>query len=46
VEDQLRRFFGSSAGKIRHAPLLAEAVDPERVPLPLGALLAHVAAHG
>jgi hypothetical protein len=42
VEDQLRRFFGSSAGKIRHAPLLVEAVDLERVPRPLAALLAHV----
>jgi hypothetical protein len=42
VEDQLRRFFGSSAGKIRHAPLLAEAVDLERVPRPLAAVLAHV----
>ena len=46
VEDQLRRFFGSSAGKIRHAPLLAEAVDLDRVPPPLAALLAHVTAHG
>jgi hypothetical protein len=43
VEDQLRRFFGSSAGKIRHAPLLVvEAVDLDRVPRPLAALLAHV----
>jgi hypothetical protein len=46
VEDQLRRFFGSSAGKIRHAPLLAEAVDLERVPRPLAALLAHVTVPG
>jgi hypothetical protein len=45
VEDQLRRFFGSSAGKIRHAPLLVEAIDLERVPRPLAALLAHVTAH-
>jgi hypothetical protein len=45
VEDQLRRFFGSSAGKIRHAPLLAEAVDLDRVPRPLAALLAHVTVH-
>jgi hypothetical protein len=43
IEDQLRRFFGSSAGKIRHAPLLAGAVALERVPLPLAALLEHVA---
>jgi hypothetical protein len=42
VEDQLRRFFGSSAGKIRHAPLLAEAIDLERVPRPLAGLLAHI----
>ena len=46
VEDQLRRFFGSSAGKIRHAPLLVEAIDLERVPRPLAALLAHVTVHG
>jgi len=45
VEDQLRRFFGSSAGKIRHAPLLVEAIDVERVPGPLAALLAHVTMH-
>ena len=45
VEDQLRRFFGSSAGKIRHAPLLVEAVDLARVPRPLAALLAHVTMH-
>jgi hypothetical protein len=44
VEDQLRRFFGSSAGKIRHAPLLVEALDLDRVPRPLAALLAHVTA--
>lgn len=44
VEDQLRRFFGSSAGKIRHAPLLAEAVDPDRVPRPLADLLDYVTA--
>lgn len=43
VEEQLRRFFGSSAGKIRHAPLMAEVVDPQRVPRPLAGLLAHVA---
>ena len=46
VEDQLRRFFGSSAGKIRHAPLLVEAIDLERVPRPLAALLAHVTGQG
>lgn len=42
VEAQLRRFFGSSAGKIRHAPLLAEALDLKRIPLPLASLLAHL----
>ena len=42
VEAQLRRFFGSSAGKTRHAPLMVEALDLERVPRPLAALLAHV----
>jgi hypothetical protein len=45
VEDQLRRFFGSSAGKIKHAPLLVEAVDLERVPRPLAALVARVTMH-
>lgn len=42
VEDQLRRFFGSSAGKIRHAPLMVEALDLDLVPRPLASLLAHV----
>jgi hypothetical protein len=42
AEAQLRRFFGSSAGKIRHAPLMVEALDLDRVPRPLDALLAHV----
>jgi hypothetical protein len=42
VEDQLRRFFGSSAGKIRHARLLVHALEPDRVPRPLAALLAYV----
>jgi hypothetical protein len=42
VEAQLRRFFGSSAGKIRHAPLLVAALDLESVPQPLASLLAHV----
>jgi hypothetical protein len=44
VEDQLRRFFGSSAGKIRHAPLMVEALDLDSVPRPLTALLAHLGA--
>jgi hypothetical protein len=41
-ESQLRRFFGSSAGKITHAPLLVEALDLDRIPRPLDALLAHI----
>jgi OLD-like protein len=42
VEDQLRRFFGSSAGKVRYAKPLVEALDLDRVPRPLDAVLAHV----
>jgi OLD-like protein len=42
IDAQLRRFFGSSAGKIRHAPLMVEALDLERVPVPLSSLLTHV----
>lgn len=42
VESQLRRFFGSSAGKIRYARPLVEALDLSRVPRPLDAVLAHV----
>jgi hypothetical protein len=42
TEDQLRRFFGSSAGKIRFARLLVEALDLDRVPRPLDRVLAHV----
>jgi OLD-like protein len=42
IDAQLRRFFGSSAGKIRHAPLMVEALDLERVPPPLSSLLRHV----
>ena len=42
VEAQLRRFFGSSAGKAKHAPLMVEALDLDRVPRPLEALLTHV----
>lgn len=42
-EQQLRRFFGTLGGrKIRSAPALVEALDIERVPHPLGALLAYV----
>lgn len=43
-EAQLRRFFGSSAGKIRYARPLVEALDLARVPRPLRALLEHVSA--
>jgi hypothetical protein len=42
TEDQLRRFFGSSAGKIKYARLLVEALDLTRVPRPLDSVLAHV----
>ncbi len=41
-EEQLRRFFGSYAGKIRYAPLLVQALDLTRVPRPLDRVLAHV----
>src|SRR5262249_51773033 len=44
VEAQLRRFFGSSAGKTRHAPLMVEALDLNRMPRPLDALIQRVAA--
>jgi len=43
VEDQLRRFFGSSAGKARHAPLMVEALDLNRIPSPLISLLERTA---
>ena len=46
VDAQLRRFFGSSAGKTRHAPLMVEALDLDRVPQPLASLLAHVGEGG
>ena len=42
VESQLRRFFGSSAGKIKYASRLVEALDLARVPRPLEGVLAHV----
>ncbi len=42
TEDQLRRFFGSSAGKIKYARLLVEALDLARVPRPLDGVLTHV----
>lgn len=41
IESQLRRFFGSSAGKIKYARPLVEALDLARVPRPLDSVLAH-----
>ena len=42
TEDQLRRFFGSSAGKIKYARLLVEELDLTRVPRPLDGVLTRV----
>ena len=42
TESQLRRFFGSSAGKIKYARLMVEALDLARVPRPLDGVLAYV----
>jgi hypothetical protein len=42
TEGQLRRFFGSSAGKIKYARLLVDALDLTHVPRPLDGVLAHV----
>jgi hypothetical protein len=42
-EDVLRRFLGVRSGrKARYAALLVEALEPDRAPEPLSALLAHV----
>jgi hypothetical protein len=42
-EEQLRRFMGSGGSrKIRYARLLVDALDLDRVPLPLDRLLAHI----
>jgi hypothetical protein len=42
-QEQLRRFLGTFSGrKIRSAPVLVEALDLDRVPRPLDAVLAHV----
>lgn len=42
-EAVLRRFFGSQSGrKARYAALLVEALEPDRVPEPLAAVLARV----
>lgn len=43
LHDQLRRLMsGRSGGKLRYAGIMAEAVDLERVPRPLDAVLAAV----
>jgi hypothetical protein len=42
AEAQLRRFFGSSAGKIKYARPLVEALELTNVPRPLHRLLEHV----
>ena len=43
TEAQLRRFFGTYRGrKIQSAPMLVEALDLERVPRPLDAVLAGI----
>lgn len=43
VEEQLRRWMGSGGRrKLRYARYLVEALDLDRVPRPLGRLLAHV----
>ena len=43
LQQQLRRFVGTRGGrKIRYAPLLIEALDLDRTPAPLAALLARV----
>ena len=46
VEAQLHRFFGSSAGKIKYARLLVDALDLDHVPRALDAVLAHVELRG
>ncbi|MEU8198802.1 TOPRIM nucleotidyl transferase/hydrolase domain-containing protein [Microbispora amethystogenes] len=43
THDQLRRFMGAGSGrKIRYSGPLVAALDPDRVPRPLDALLAHL----
>jgi hypothetical protein len=43
IEDQLRRFLGVGSGrKIQSAPALVDALDLDRVPRPLDAVLAYV----
>jgi hypothetical protein len=46
AEAQLHRFFGSSAGKIRYARLLVEALDLDRVPRPLDLLVQRLSRAG
>ena len=40
LDEQLKRFLGNSSRKIDYAPLLVEALDLSRAPLPLDAVLA------
>jgi hypothetical protein len=42
TEAQLRRHLGASAGKIKYARPLVEALEPTRIPRPLEALLAYL----
>jgi hypothetical protein len=43
IEQQLRRFMGTRSGRKAHyARVLVNALEPDRVPLPLDRLLAHV----
>jgi hypothetical protein len=42
TEEQLRRFLGNSYRKIDYAPLLVDALDLSKAPLPLDAVLDHV----
>ncbi|MEQ1698669.1 MAG: TOPRIM nucleotidyl transferase/hydrolase domain-containing protein [Ilumatobacteraceae bacterium] len=45
LQQQLRRFVGTRGGrKIRYAPLLIDALDLDRTPAPLAAVLERVAA--
>lgn len=40
IEAQIWRWMGNH--KIRYAPLLIDALDPDRIPTPLAGLLAHI----
>jgi hypothetical protein len=43
--EQLRRFIGTRSGrKIRYGELLADALDPERVPDPLAGMIGWIRA--